>query len=114
MGVLTQCHMSDDLRAPLLLVRQMPNYGDTTVMQVAAETSVNFNFITHVSVQALLNNIWMGRISHDTSILRVSYCNSKHNIIYPICNTRLSHTVLTFLIIQRKNSMTHFVHLNKE
>ncbi len=69
--------MSDDLRAPLLLVRQMPNYGDTTVMQVAAETSVNFNFITHVSVQALLKNIWMGRISHDTDLVKVSSSKTK-------------------------------------
>ncbi len=80
-GVLSHCYSANIKRSSLLLVRELKNFGFTTVMAVAAEASVNFNFITHASVQALINNVWLDHISADTKLWRVSIVTLYHNYI---------------------------------
>lgn len=70
-GCLSECYSSDEKKARLLLVRQMRNFGLTTVLQLAVKAD-NKIFIAHAACQALLNNIWRGRIAPDVSNLNVS------------------------------------------
>ena len=72
-GVLSLCHQKDETKAAILLIREIPIYGNTTILKLVAEAKVDFAFITHAATQALVQNIWMGRLSMDTSTGQVLY-----------------------------------------
>lgn len=59
--------------AQLLLVREIPSFGDTTILSLAVATN-SMNFIAHAACQTLLNNIWKGRIHLDVSMWKVLFC----------------------------------------
>jgi len=61
LGVLSECYSSDEQKAKMLLIRQLPSYGNATILQLAVE-GTNKEFISHQACQQLLNNIWYGKL----------------------------------------------------
>ncbi|CAH1241485.1 TRPM2 [Branchiostoma lanceolatum] len=73
LGVLNECWGEDELRTQLLLVRELYLWGELTCLRIAISGN-HLNFIAHSACQALLNNIWMGKMALDTSIIRLFTC----------------------------------------
>ncbi|XP_078660979.1 transient receptor potential cation channel subfamily M member-like 2 isoform X2 [Branchiostoma floridae x Branchiostoma belcheri] len=73
LGVLNECWGEDELRTQLLLVRELYLWGELTCLRIAISGN-HLNFIAHSACQALLNNIWMGKLALDTSIIRLFTC----------------------------------------
>ena len=72
-GVLGECFTSDESKTKSLLVRCIPSYGHTTLLQLAVEAD-NKEFVGHQACQNLLNNIWWGKMDElETGDLRVSF-----------------------------------------
>ena len=69
-GVLKECYISDQRRTILLLVRQMPDFGDTTLINMAARAE-NLEFIAHSACQTILTDIWTGKLSDENSMYLV-------------------------------------------
>ena len=69
-GVLNECYEEDEERSALLLVCELPFWGNSTCLTIAVNAE-DMNFIAHSGVQNLLNQIWMGKISEETSMLQV-------------------------------------------
>eukprot|EP00058_Branchiostoma_floridae_P006677 XP_002592165.1 hypothetical protein BRAFLDRAFT_88112 [Branchiostoma floridae] len=73
LGVLNECWGEDELRTQLLLVRELYLWGELTCLRIAISGN-HLNFIAHSACQALLNNIWMGKMALDTSMIRLFSC----------------------------------------
>ena len=71
-GVLNECYNEDEERTALILVRELPNWGYQTCLNVAVSAD-NKNFIAHSGVQNLLTEIWMGKLSDENNYWKVSY-----------------------------------------
>ena len=69
-GVLNECYEEDEERSALLLVCELPFWGMSTCLTLAVNAQ-DMHFIAHSGVQNLLNQIWMGKISEETSTLQV-------------------------------------------
>ncbi|XP_071482950.1 transient receptor potential cation channel subfamily M member 2-like, partial [Diadema antillarum] len=67
-GVLNECYEEDEERSALILVSELPHWGNSTCLTIAVN-AMNKNFIAHSGVQNLLTEIWMGKISDETSHL---------------------------------------------
>uniref|UniRef100_A0A669BF39 Transient receptor potential cation channel, subfamily M, member 2 n=1 Tax=Oreochromis niloticus TaxID=8128 RepID=A0A669BF39_ORENI len=72
-GVFTECHSSDESRAKKLLVRMSHLWGRTTCLRLALEAD-DKNFIAQSGVQALLTQIWCGKLSVENPVWRVLIC----------------------------------------
>lgn len=72
-GIISKCYAADEKMAQLLLVREIPMFGDTTILSLAVATN-SMNFIAHAACQTLLNNIWKGRIHLDVSMWKILLC----------------------------------------
>ena len=57
--------------AELLLLRQIPEFGNSTSLQIAA-MSDHKNFVSNPSCQQLLAKIWFGQIFVDAPLFNVS------------------------------------------
>ncbi|XP_035828049.1 transient receptor potential cation channel subfamily M member-like 2 isoform X2 [Aplysia californica] len=67
-GVINTCYGMDERRTHELLIRDMPHWGCSTCVLLAAQSD-NKPFISQTACQSLLNSIWMGKIAHDNSLL---------------------------------------------
>lgn len=72
-GVLGECFTADEPKSKTLLIRAIPSYGDTTLLQLAVEAG-NKEFVGHQACQNLLTNIWWGKMDQlqQQADLRVS------------------------------------------
>ncbi|XP_038076679.1 transient receptor potential cation channel subfamily M member-like 2 isoform X1 [Patiria miniata] len=75
---LNLCYVDDRHRTSLLLVRNLPDWGNSTCLDLAAAARSK-QFIAHAAVQNLLNELWMGRLSRRTSVFKIWSC-----ICFPI------------------------------
>ncbi|XP_063356305.1 transient receptor potential cation channel subfamily M member 2 [Pelmatolapia mariae] len=80
-GVFTECHNSDESRAKKLLVRMSHLWGRTTCLRLALEAD-DKNFIAQSGVQALLTQIWCGKLSVENPVWRVLICMVFSPLIY--------------------------------
>ncbi|KAM9709328.1 transient receptor potential cation channel subfamily M member 2 isoform 2-T2 [Menidia menidia] len=80
-GVFGQCHNSDEGRAQRLLVRVSRSWGGTTCLRLALEAD-DKNFVALSGVQALLTQIWCGKLSVDNPVWRVLICIVFFPLIY--------------------------------
>ena len=71
-GVINTCYGMDDSKTHELLIRDMPHWGCSTCMILASQSD-NKHFISQTACQSLLSSIWMGKMSQDTSLLRVGF-----------------------------------------
>ena len=71
-GVLNSCYMHDEQKAQDLLIREMNNWGRATCVLIAVQAD-NKRFISQTACQSLLNSIWMGKMSQDNGLIRVSH-----------------------------------------
>ena len=69
-GVVAECYAQDEQLSQLMLVRELPNYGNSTIIQMAVQSD-NKTFVAHPACQTLLHNIWRGRMTNDNGWLRV-------------------------------------------
>ncbi|WAR05192.1 TRPM2-like protein [Mya arenaria] len=72
LGVLSECHSTDEHKAQDLLVRELSNWGETTCMLIAVKAD-NKDFISQTACQSLLNRIWNGRLVQDNSLWRLVF-----------------------------------------
>ncbi|XP_052244809.1 transient receptor potential cation channel subfamily M member-like 2 isoform X3 [Dreissena polymorpha] len=82
-GVLSECHTTDEHKAQDLLVRELSNWGDTTCMLIAVKAD-NKEFISQTACQSLLNSIWHGRLAQENSIYRLLICMFCPFLIVPL------------------------------
>lgn len=54
----------------LLLTRTVPEYGNTTCLEMA-HLAEDMNFISHICVQELLARLWYGNLSKEFGFFRV-------------------------------------------
>ncbi|XP_035762623.1 transient receptor potential cation channel subfamily M member 2 [Neolamprologus brichardi] len=80
-GVFTECHNSDESRAKKLLVRMSHLWGRTTCLRLALEAD-DKNVIAQSGVQALLTQIWCGKLSVENPVWRVLICMVFFPLIY--------------------------------
>ncbi|XP_022084590.1 transient receptor potential cation channel subfamily M member 5-like [Acanthaster planci] len=71
--ILKMCYASDRRRTSSLLVRIMPEWGGVTCLDIAASAKSK-RFISHVAVQNLLSELWMGRMFVMTHVLKIGLC----------------------------------------
>ncbi|XP_052253945.1 transient receptor potential cation channel subfamily M member-like 2 isoform X3 [Dreissena polymorpha] len=82
-GVLSECHTTDEHKAQDLLIRELSNWGDTTCMLIAVKAD-NKEFISQTACQSLLNSIWHGRLAQENSIYRLLVCMFCPFLIVPL------------------------------
>ena len=61
---------SDPKNAKLLLIREIPQFGNSTCLQIA-KIDNDQKFLAHMCVQELLVKLWFNRLSPEESILKV-------------------------------------------
>lgn len=69
---MNECYAVDEKRAKDLLVRELGNWGNATCVLIAVQAD-NKRFISQTACQALLNNIWMGKMLQENSTWQVSF-----------------------------------------
>ncbi|XP_041467806.1 transient receptor potential cation channel subfamily M member 5-like [Lytechinus variegatus] len=65
-GVLDHCYREDRRRTSLLLIREMPEWGNVSCLCLGAAAH-DKHFIAHPAVQNVLNDLWSGRLSRQNS-----------------------------------------------
>ena len=73
--MLTECFVTDEQVARTLVTRQIPSYGETTILQLAVENDneeFRREFVSHQACQKRLNNIWWGKMDEQQYELRVT------------------------------------------
>ena len=60
-------------KAMFLLMREIPEFGNSTCLQLAKLAS-NLNFLGHKCVQELLVNLWYDKLSSDTPYYCIGVC----------------------------------------
>lgn len=68
--VLQICAETDEEKVSSLLLKQAPEYGNTTSLQIAISAN-DKNFISHDSCQRLIIKLWLNRIIPETSRIKV-------------------------------------------
>ncbi len=63
----------DKHKAMMLLMKEIPEFGNSTCLQLAKLAS-NLNFLGHKCVQELLANIWYDKLSNETPYHRIFFC----------------------------------------
>lgn len=69
-GLLEECYSSDHEKSIQLLVREIPEFGKTTVLKMAVQAD-NKNFVAHPACQTLLTEAWTRKLSDDNHYLMV-------------------------------------------
>lgn len=64
-SVLNDCYSRDETRAELLLIKEIPQFGNLTSLQVAASAN-DLTFMSQPCVQGLLTKLWYNKIMSDT------------------------------------------------
>ncbi|XP_077993111.1 transient receptor potential cation channel subfamily M member-like 2 [Glandiceps talaboti] len=73
-GVLTECYKDDEERAQLLLVRELPFWGNSTCLRLGISAD-DKNYIAHAAAQNLLSIIWYGKLDRQhTTTARLLCC----------------------------------------
>ena len=80
-GVLGQCYATEEHKTSMLLLRELPHFGESTSLRLAVEAD-NKAFIAHGACQSLLTSIWMGKMSTENRMISVS---PKVLYMYIIC-----------------------------
>ncbi|MGH0117511.1 UNVERIFIED_CONTAM: hypothetical protein FKN15_038031 [Acipenser sinensis] len=93
-GVFTECHRRDELRAQKLLTQESGAWGNTTCLRLAVEAN-NKNFVAQGGVQTLLTQIWWGELVVDTRMWKVLLCM----FLFPLIYTGL----ITFRALSEEN-----------
>jgi len=71
-GLLAECHSSDQRKTIRLLIRELPGFGKTTTLKMAVQAD-NKNFVAHPACQNLLTEIWTGKLTDDNHKYKVSF-----------------------------------------
>ncbi|XP_071824925.1 transient receptor potential cation channel subfamily M member-like 2 isoform X3 [Apostichopus japonicus] len=72
-GVLNECHDQEEDRTLIMMIRNLPNWGNTTCLTMAVQAE-NRKFIAQSSVQNLLTQIWLGKISDENNYWKLWLC----------------------------------------
>ncbi|KAJ8036475.1 Transient receptor potential cation channel subfamily M member 3 [Holothuria leucospilota] len=72
-GVLNECYDQEEDRTLIMMIRELPNWGNTTCLTMAVQAQ-NRKFIAQSVVQNLLTQIWMGKISDENSYWKLWVC----------------------------------------
>ncbi|XP_016519295.1 transient receptor potential cation channel subfamily M member 2-like [Poecilia formosa] len=80
-GVFSECYNNNEERAQKLLVRVSRLWGETTCLRLALEAD-DKNFVAHSGVQALLTQIWWGKLSDENCLWKVGICMVIFPLIY--------------------------------
>ncbi|XP_052803928.1 transient receptor potential cation channel subfamily M member-like 2 isoform X2 [Mya arenaria] len=72
-GVLSECHLTDEHKAQDLVERKLSKWGDTSCMLIAVK-AYNKDFISQTPCQSLLNRILYGRLVQNNSLWRLLLC----------------------------------------
>lgn len=79
-NVLNKCYQMNKSRAQKLLVRNLDMWGDKTLYVLAADSSVQMDFMEHTCCQTKLNQIWKGKMTLSTSIFKVCRIETTHGV----------------------------------
>ncbi|XP_041934390.1 transient receptor potential cation channel subfamily M member 2-like [Alosa sapidissima] len=80
-GVFSECHCENDQRSQTLLIRISPSWGETTCLHMAVQAD-DKSFVAHSGVQALLTQIWFGKLAVDTPFWKILLCMLFFPLIY--------------------------------
>ena len=69
--VLKTCSEIDESKAQDLLLKKVPNYGDSTALQIAVAANAR-EYLSDSTCQRKLIKLWYDRISPDTNQLKVN------------------------------------------
>lgn len=69
-NILDLAYDSDPKNAKLLLIREIPQFGNSTCLQIA-KIANDQKFLAHMCVQELLVKLWFNRLSPEESIMKV-------------------------------------------
>ncbi|XP_065053971.1 transient receptor potential cation channel subfamily M member-like 2 isoform X2 [Rhopilema esculentum] len=72
-GVLDECRKQDDELAQRLVVKELPNFGHLTSVDIAVSAE-DQDFIAHPTCQALFSKLWMGTMELSTHTWQVAVC----------------------------------------
>ena len=73
-NVLKSCYEANQDDAQLLLLREIPEYGNSTALQIAASAN-DTNLVGCACSQSLLAKIWYGQIFADAPNINVIFFN---------------------------------------
>ena len=68
--MLDECRKEDDDRAQALIVKELPDFGHLTSIDIAVSAE-DQDFIAHPTCQALLSKLWMGTMEPSTHTWQV-------------------------------------------
>ncbi|KAI8514536.1 Transient receptor putative cation channel sub M member 2 [Branchiostoma belcheri] len=103
LGVLNACWGDDKLQTQLLLVRELYLWGELTCLRIAISGN-HLKFIAHSACQALLNNIWMGKLALDTSLIRSGEVRKRVARIFREARARVDRIQRPSPDFQRQNT----------
>lgn len=63
-GMIDKAYEVDEDKAKLLLMREVPEFGNTTCLELA-KIADDLKFLGHRSVQELLTKLWFDKLSED-------------------------------------------------
>eukprot|EP00112_Aurelia_sp_Birch-Aquarium-sp1_P007627 Seg1831.8 transcript_id=Seg1831.8/GoldUCD/mRNA.D3Y31 product="Transient receptor potential cation channel subfamily M member 2" protein_id=Seg1831.8/GoldUCD/D3Y31 len=89
-GVLDECRKEDDQRAQALIVKELPDFGHLTSVDIAVSAE-DQDFIAHPTCQALLSKLWMGTMEPSTHTWQVAICFFASPIIPYVINFSGDH-----------------------
>ncbi|XP_070535403.1 transient receptor potential cation channel subfamily M member 2-like isoform X2 [Ptychodera flava] len=86
--ILTQCYNDNENQALLLLIRQLPYWGNSSCSRLAVSAGSK-NFIAHTAVQELLSIVWYGKIDRErTSTFSIICCTICPPLLFCIVKYR--------------------------
>ena len=68
--VLSKCNKINHQMTEDILIREIDIFSKQTVIELAVQSN-SLDFVSHNSIQVMLNNTWFGRIDPDTSYIKV-------------------------------------------
>ena len=90
LGVLDECRKQDDDDAQTLVIKELPNFGHLTSLDIAVSAE-DQDFISHPTCQSLLSRLWMGALSINTPSWQVcthfSFLRNPIEVLMIITNT---------------------------
>ena len=81
LDVIQMCYETNQKDAKLLLMREIPQFGNLTCLQIA-KIAQDISFMSHPCVQESLSTIWYSKILPDTGYIKVEYTQTKFEIFY--------------------------------
>ena len=71
--ILTKCYKNNDKKAEQMMIREIPEYGNSTCLQVAVAANA-LKVVGHACCQALLTKLWYYRLSPDNLKIYIGAC----------------------------------------